>query len=562
MIEPREGPALDISSVESEAWQAIEHLVGAAHRHLSMEAAFLAEVTPTEQLYRAAAGTAETFTITVGGALPRLEGFCHHMLTRGEPWIVPDAAEDPVAATVPVRTVGDFGAYIGVPVRRPDGRDYGSLCCINHDPQPDLAERDVAVLEALADVLGFHLGQLEEATDERRQLAADGEDLAARLRQRSLQLGLMSELVAAARTPAMVLDPVSLRIDYANPAAGELLDARPDQLVGARVLDPWLGWDEQVVRQRIAAVLDGDETVARFEVDDATDDRRILDVVVQRVETTGDSTAILLTGHDVTARRQAEQQLSRALERERAASSELRRLDSMRNAFLSAVSHELRTPLAAMRLVAETLQLGRVPPEMHGELLARLLAHADRLDRLLGDLLQLNQFTHGHLEVDLEVVRLDELARTAVAELDLADHELVLELDPVEAAVAPVKFERIVVNLVHNAQVHTEAGTITVRLTATDEGALLAVRDEGPGLPAEDRERLFRPFEQGPTAPAHRPGTGIGLSLVVAFADLHGGRVWAEDPPGGGARFCVLLPLEPGQGSAPDGPRSGGGPGR
>lgn len=117
------------------------------------------------------------------------------------------------------------------------------------------------------------------------------------------------------------------------------------------------------------------------------------------------------------------------------------------------------------------------------------------------------------------------------------------------------------VNLVHNAQVHTEAGTITVRLTATDEGALLAVRDEGPGLPAEDRERLFQPFEQGPTAPSHQPGTGIGLSLVVAFADLHGGRVWAEDPPGGGAQFCVSLPLEPGPQGAADGPRADGGPG-
>ncbi len=154
---------MDTAEVEFDARRAIEHLVRTAHRHLSMEAAFLAEVTATEQLYRATAGVAETFTITAGGSLPRLEGFCHNVLERGEPWVVPDTTADPVAAAVPVRTVGGFGAYIGVPVRHPDGRSYGSLCGISHHAEPDLGERDVAVLEALADVLGFHIGQLEDA---------------------------------------------------------------------------------------------------------------------------------------------------------------------------------------------------------------------------------------------------------------------------------------------------------------------------------------------------------------------------------------------------------------
>ncbi len=529
------------TGVEADAWRAIEHLVATARRHLSMEAAFLAEVTAAEQLYRVTTGTAETFTITTGGALPLDQGFCQHVLSRGGPWVVPDAATDPVAATIPVRTVGDFGAYIGVPVRLPDGRDYGSLCCISHNPELGLGERDIAVLEALADILGFHIGQVEDAAAGRERLAEQSEELTARLRQHELQLGLMAELVKAARTPAMVLDPATLRVDYANPAAGELVGASPEELLGAPVYVT-SAWDEQVVRQRLAPVVEGDEAMVRFEVDDATADARILDVVAQRVELGDGHASILLTGYDVTTHRRAEQQLGRALEREQAAGDELRLLDRMRNAFLSAVSHELRTPLTAVRLAAETLQLQRVPPEQHAHMVERLLANAGRLDRLLGDLLQLNQFSHGHLVVDREEARLDELVRAAVAEVDLVSHELELELDPVIHAVAPVKFERIVVNLEHNARVHTEAGTITVQLTDTDDGALLTVRDEGPGLPTKDRERLFRPFEQGPTAPAHQPGTGIGLSLVVAFAELHGGRVWAEDPPEGGARFCVLLP--------------------
>lgn len=284
---------LGSSIVESEVWGAIEHLVHTAHRHLSMEAAFLAEVTATEQLYRATAGPAETFTITTGGALPRLEGFCHHMLERDGPWVVPDTSGDPVAAVVPVHTIGDFGAYIGVPVRHPDGRNYGSLCCISHDPVPRLGDRDAAVLSALADVLGFHIGQLEDARGDRERLAGQHEDLRTRLRQHELQLGLMAELVKAARTPAMVLDPRTLAVEYANPAASELVGMEAERLVGAP-LSATSAWDERVVRERLAPVVEGEQEVVRFEVDDATADEQIVDVVAQWVELADGSTSILL----------------------------------------------------------------------------------------------------------------------------------------------------------------------------------------------------------------------------------------------------------------------------
>lgn len=171
-----------------------------------------------------------------------------------------------------------------------------------------------------------------------------------------------------------------------------------------------------------------------------------------------------------------------------------------------------------------------------------MVANADRLDRLLGDLLDLNQFAHGQLRLVREEVALDELVRDAVAQVELDDHHVVLELEPVSAMVARTKVERIVVNLVVNASVHTPAGTITVRLSQEDDAAILSVEDEGAGVAEPDREVLFEPFRQGQTAPAHRPGTGIGLSLVAAFAELHGGRAWVDEAPGGGAAFRVLLP--------------------
>jgi signal transduction histidine kinase len=81
-----------------------------------------------------------------------------------------------------------------------------------------------------------------------------------------------------------------------------------------------------------------------------------------------------------------------------------------------------------------------------------------------------------------------------------------------------------------------------VRVGRHDGGALLSVEDDGPGIDPEFRESIFEPFRQGPEAPTHSPGVGVGLTLVARFAELHGGRAWVEDRVGGGAAFRVFLP--------------------
>jgi signal transduction histidine kinase len=115
--------------------------------------------------------------------------------------------------------------------------------------------------------------------------------------------------------------------------------------------------------------------------------------------------------------------------------------------------------------------------------------------------------------------------------------------EPVVAWVDPAKVERVVENLLANADRHTTPDTpVWVTVARQDGGVLLAVEDAGGGVPKELRSALFEPFRQGPGAPAHAPGVGIGLSLVARFAELHGGRAWVQDRPGGGASFRVLLP--------------------
>jgi signal transduction histidine kinase len=121
-----------------------------------------------------------------------------------------------------------------------------------------------------------------------------------------------------------------------------------------------------------------------------------------------------------------------------------------------------------------------------------------------------------------------------------------VDLCPLKIAVDSAKVERIVENLLVNAARHTPPGTpIWVRVDRRDPGALLTVADAGPGVPAEQRERIFQPFHRGPSEVTHAPGSGIGLALVAQFAGLHGGRAWVEPRAGGGASFQVLLPDNP-----------------
>ena len=150
----------------------------------------------------------------------------------------------------------------------------------------------------------------------------------------------------------------------------------------------------------------------------------------------------------------------------------------------------------------------------------------------------------GILPLDLEPVDLEALiAATIEAAVLPADRSVTVEVEPVEAVVDGSKVERILENLLMNAVRHTGADVpIWVRARAADEGLLLIVEDAGPGVAPEDRAGLFEPFRQGHDAATRGAGAGIGLSLVSRFAEMHGGRAWVDERPGGGASFKVLLP--------------------
>jgi signal transduction histidine kinase len=247
----------------------------------------------------------------------------------------------------------------------------------------------------------------------------------------------------------------------------------------------------------------------------------------------------------VTHRREAEQALREALGREQEATDRLRTLDEMKNSFLAAVSHELRTPLSSVVGFASTLaQPGTdIGDEERAVMIDRVLHNARKLERLLSDLLDLDRLSRGIIEPVRRPIDLADLAGQVAEEADMAGRPLHVEAASVVAEVDAAQVERILENLLANAVKHTSPGTaVWLRVEPQDGGALITVEDAGLGIPLDERERVFHPFDRGSLTPSHLPGTGIGLSLVARFAELHGGRAWIEEREGGGSSFRVFLP--------------------
>jgi PAS domain S-box-containing protein len=259
---------------------------------------------------------------------------------------------------------------------------------------------------------------------------------------------------------------------------------------------------------------------------------------------------------DITERKHAEEQLERALEVEREATRSLRALDDMKNTFLQAVSHDLRTPLAAILGLAITLERGDVHLEEteSKDLARRIATNARRLDRLVTNLLDLDRLARGIVEPKLAFTDVGAVVRRVLAESELvSDARLRTDIRAVTQPVDAAKLERIVENLLANAVRHTPStSTIWVSLVPGDGGAELAVEDDGPGIAPDLRETVFDAFRQGPDAPQHSPGVGVGLALVRRFAELHGGRAWVRERHGGGASFRVWLPADPRPATDPD----------
>jgi signal transduction histidine kinase len=218
------------------------------------------------------------------------------------------------------------------------------------------------------------------------------------------------------------------------------------------------------------------------------------------------------------------------------------------------VSHELRTPLNAIIGFSDVLLDSSlaVSEEQRSRFLSHILNSGKHLLGLINDILDLSKVEAGHLELQIEKASINEVLEAAAGTMKPLAAKKAIDLQvgsndqvsviPMDAA----RIRQVVVNLLGNAIKFTpEGGQVRLRADALSKIVQIEVEDNGPGIPAEDHERIFIEFEQTRigSSKSKPEGTGLGLALAKKLVQMHGGKIWVESEIGKGSRFCFTLPI-------------------
>jgi two-component system sensor histidine kinase KdpD len=253
------------------------------------------------------------------------------------------------------------------------------------------------------------------------------------------------------------------------------------------------------------------------------------------------------------AARQATAALDRARLDARARNAQLdAETNQLRAAMFSSVTHDLRTPLASIKAGVTSLLDAAVhhDPSQERELLTTILEETDRLNRLVGNLLDLARIRAGALTPTRQLGAMDEIVEVVLARMRsrLADHVVTADLPASlpDVSVDPVQLDQVLTNLLENAGRHAPKGSeIRVSVLWLHGAVQVRVSDEGPGIPFDERDRVFEAFYRGSSSP-ETPGSGLGLAIAKAVVVAHGGRIWIEDNPDGGCVVAFEIPGEDG----------------
>jgi two-component system, chemotaxis family, CheB/CheR fusion protein len=224
----------------------------------------------------------------------------------------------------------------------------------------------------------------------------------------------------------------------------------------------------------------------------------------------------------------------------------------LREEFISVAAHELRTPLttvyARLQLVERRLARNDLEPTAMQRDIGLVRQAADRLKTLIDRLLDISRMRSGQLQLDREMTDLAAMIESVASMLgETSGRQIGVRAahspDSYQAILDGVRIEEVVVNLIDNAVKYSPRDTAIDVELSSDHGAIrIAVRDRGPGIPADERSRIFEPFHRTSNS---GPGVGLGLHIAKEIVELHGGTLTVETPADGGSRFVVALPRNP-----------------
>jgi PAS domain S-box-containing protein len=377
--------------------------------------------------------------------------------------------------------------------------------------------------------------------------------------------GLVTHLMEASLTTAIVGIDTAGRISVANSGLQHLLGYERDELVGEpfhRLLEP----AELLERTGAEGVDEAFDTLVRGLGQDG--ETRARDwtwltkaggeqVVSMTLSVARDAfaaqTGYLCVARDVTEQRHSQEMLIAALDKERTAVERLRSLDQAKNEFVSTVSHELRTPVTSIVGYTEMMADGSVvePLPEQRPLLESIERNGQRLIAMINDLLMLSgldsetvQWRHDPVDLAATIGPTEEAIRPL-----LNSRRLTLQVDRPTSGVPVLgdraQLERVTINLLSNAVKFTEdGGAIAFSVGVENDEAVIRVRDTGIGIPVEEQQDLFQRFFRSSTAQVRQiQGTGLGLSIVAAIVHGHGGTIEVDSGHLQGSTFTVRLPL-------------------
>ncbi|MGE0704397.1 MAG: sensor histidine kinase [Vicinamibacterales bacterium] len=446
-----------------------------------------------------AAGTGLA-TVLVGAAVLALAlrdepGLLRTLVTVAVPALVAAITAAAIAARIASRPIVDRLAAIGQAAARAEAPGDAA------DPDDDEIAALAQVVESSTQGLGRRVNSLTRD----------------RARMESILAGMIEGVIA--------VDPQG-RLQLVNDAARQMLKL-DDLAIGRRYIETIR---HPAITDLVATALEG-HTPAPVQLSPPRDATRTL-MARAAPSPAADAHGAVVVLHDIT---------------------DLRRADQIRRDFVANVSHELRTPLTAIRGYVEALADGDANPEESRQFLDIIQRHALRMERLVKDLLRLARLDAG--QETLEIARCDTrtIIQGVIADLlpSLEQRGQRVEVEIGSGAEAlngdAVKFHDALRNLVANASTYAPEHTaIIVRAFRNGDRLTLTVSDEGPGIPEDDLSRIFERFYRVDKSRARDPGgTGLGLAIVRHLIELHGGRVLAENLPGGGAQFTIDVPAEP-----------------
>jgi PAS domain S-box-containing protein len=312
-------------------------------------------------------------------------------------------------------------------------------------------------------------------------------------------------------------------------------------------------YDQAAARQRFAPLLAGIASVGSMQVRAATGSGKWLWLQLTATpipDSSGRPEHLLVMIEDVTTVRETSDQLAEALESQRAANANLEKLDRTKTEFLSIVSHEFRTALTGIQGFSELIRDGGLEPDEVRAYGGYIFNDADRINRLIGDMLDLDRMESGRMsmrtgDVDINEVLTEAMARAGSAAA--SPIEFKADLDPRLPIVVGDRDRliQVVSNLVNNAIKYSpDGGTVTMSTRSEGGYALVSVTDTGLGIPPDEIGHVFERFRRVRSGAAQSiPGTGLGLTIVKQIVEMHGGKIWVESAVGHGSGFHFTVPL-------------------